>query len=817
MVESIWLDIQHAARTLRASPLFTAIAVLSLSVGIAGTTVIFGLTNAYLLRPRPGIADATQLVEIGRTETGEGREDPFTVAAVFSTFSYPNYRDYRERQTTFSELGASRAGVTFGMSVDGRASSVSGAYTSANFFSVLGVRMALGRGFLPLEESPSSPVTVVVISDRLWRTQFDADRDVVGRTIRLNGRPFTVIGVTAADFNGHGIDRDSLWIPLTAYPDGDDLRRFERRGQQWLMGIGRLKPGVTVTQAQDQMSRIAADLVREYPDDNERHGLAVASLGTIPPDGRRVVSLFLSLLFAFVALILLIACSNVGAMVLSRGISRSREIALRLALGAERERVVRLLLTESLVVAAGATVVALAAVWVGLRLLERLTPMARFDVAYDVGVNWRVTAFSIAIATLSGMACGVLPALHAARVDLASAIAKDAGGAPRRLRLRQIFVVAQVAMSVLLVVCALLLTRSLRNADAIDPGFVPDGVEVVGLNLQLGGYDRTTGPVFAESLMSRIEALPAVETAALARVVPLTMETEGGRVWRPEDFGDERAISVSRNFVTPGYFRTLGMPLASGRNFDARDRAGAPGVVIVNETFAQRVWPGQNAVGQRLVLGVSRWPMEVVGVARDAKYRTIGEQQQPFLYHPAAQAYEHIMWLLVRPRGPSAVPEVRALIQQMNANLPVLRASTLTDMTAFTLLPQRLASWLAAATAFIGVFLASIGIYGLVAYNVGQRTREIGIRMALGALRSQIIRMVMGGATALAGIGLALGLLAASLLTNLLAGMLYDVEPLDPVSFAGSAVVFVAVVALASLVPARRAASIDPVASLRAE
>jgi predicted permease len=317
--------------------------------------------------------------------------------------------------------------------------------------------------------------------------------------------------------------------------------------------------------------------------------------------------------------------------------------------------------------------------------------------------------------------------------------------------------------------------------------------------------------------MSRIEVLPSIETAALARVVPLTMETEGGRVWRAEDVGDDKAIPVSRNFVTPGYFRTLGLPLVSGRNFDARDRPGAPAVVIVNETFAARVWPGQSAVGKRLVLGVSRRPLEVVGVARDAKYRTIGETQQPFLYHPAAQAYEHIMWLLVRPRGPSAVSHVRALIQQMNPNVPVISASTLPEMAAFTLLPQRLASWLASVTALIGVFLASIGIYGLVAYNVGQRTREIGIRVALGALRMQIIRMVMGGAALLAGIGVGLGLLAASLATGLLTGMLYDVEPLDPVSFVGGIAVFGAVVALASLIPARRAASVDPVAALRAE
>ena len=817
MVESTWLDIRQAVRTLRASPLFTAVAVLSLSVGIAGTTVIFGVIDAYLLRPRPGIADTGQLVEVGRTVT-EGRgDDPFGGAVVFSTFSYPNYREYRERQTVFTELAASRSGVSFGLSVDERASSVSGAYVSANFFSVLGVRMGLGRGFLPQEESASNPTTVVVISEHLWQTAFDADRDVIGRTIRLNGRPFTVIGVAAAGFNGHSIDRVGLWIPLTAYPDGDDLKRFERRGQQWLMGLGRLKPGVTVVQAQEQMSRIADDLMREYPDDNERHGLVVASLGTIPPDARRVVSLFLSLLFAFVGLILLIACSNVGAMVLSRGVSRSREIALRLALGAERERVIRLLLAESLVVAAGATVVALAAAWAGLRLLEQLTPMARFDVAYDVGVDWRVTIFSVIVATFSAMACGILPALHAARLDLSSAMAKDAGGTSRRLRLRQVFVVAQVAMSVLLVVCALLLTRSLRNADAIDPGFVPDGVEVVGLNLQLGGYDRTSGPVFAESLMSRIEGLPGVETAALARVVPLTMETEGGRVWRAEDSGDGRAISVSRNFVTPGYFLTLSMPLVAGRNFDPRDRAGAPGVVIVNETFARRVWPGQNAVGQRLVLGVSRWPMEVVGVARDAKYRTIGERQQPFLYHPASQAYEHIMWLLVRPRGRSALPEVRALVHEMNPNLPLLRASTLPEMSAFTLLPQRLASWLATSMALIGVFLASIGIYGLTAYNVGRRTREIGIRMALGALRSQVIRMVVGGAALLAGIGVGLGLLGAAFVTRLLTGILYGVEPLDPVSFTGSVAVFATAVALASLIPARRAASVNPVEALRAE
>ena len=814
MMESAWLDFRHAVRTLRASPLFTTVAVISLAVGIAGTTVIFALADAYLLRPRPGISDPSRLVQIGRAEPVG--TDPFG-RTVFSTFSYPNYRDYRERQTVFSGLAATRAGVPFGLGVDGNASSVSGAYVSANFFSVLGVRIAHGRGFLPEEESPANPHAVVVVSDRLWRTELRGDREAIGRSIRLNGRPFTVVGVAAPDFTGHDVFRDNLWVPLTAYPDADDFKRFERRGQQWLLGIGRLEAPITVAQAQQEMSRIASDLAREYPGDNEGHELAAASLATIPPDGRGVVSLFLALLFGLVGLILLVACTNVAAMVLSRGLDRSREIALRLALGAERERVVRLLVAESLVIGAAAAAVALAAAWIGIQLVERLTPMARFDLAYDVRLDWRVASFTIAIAALSGAVCGVLPALRAAGASLTPVMARDAGSAPRPLRSRQVFVVAQVAMSVLLVVCALLLGRSLRNAHEIDPGFMPEGVEVVGLNLQLGGYDRRSGPLFAESLVSRVEALPGVEAAALARVVPLTMETEGGRVWRPEERGDDRAISVSRNFVTPGYFRTIGMPLIGGRNFDARDRAGAPAVVIVNETFARRVWPGQNAVGQRLVLGVSRSPLEVVGVARDAKYRTIGESQQPFLYHPAAQAYEPITWLLLRPRGRSALPEVRALVRQMNSNLPLLRASSLPEMTAFTLLPQRFASWLAGAAAAIGVFLAAIGIYGLASYNVARRTREIAIQMALGALRSHVMRAVVGDSARLAGIGIGLGLLAASFVTSLLAGMLYGLDPRDPASFVGSIAVFAAVAIVASLVPARRAAAVNPVDALRAE
>jgi putative ABC transport system permease protein len=446
-----------------------------------------------------------------------------------------------------------------------------------------------------------------------------------------------------------------------------------------------------------------------------------------------------------------------------------------------------------------------------------LIPLFRIDVAFNIGVDWQVMAFSIVIATVTGVACGLVPARAAVRMDLASAMKPDISGTPRRMRARHAFVIAQVATSVLLVVCALLLGRSLRNAGTIDPGFVTDDVQVMGLDLLLGGYDTSRGSVFAQTLMSRLKTLPGIEAAASARVVPLTMETEGGRVWLPQDYGDERAIAASWNFVTPGYFSTIRLPLVSGRNFDENDRAAAPAVAIVNETFASRAWPGQNPVGRHLVVGASRRPLQVIGVARDAKYRTIGEEPTSFIYVPAAQRYESIMWILIRSRGPSVIPQVRALVRELNPSLPILTAATLADMTAFGLFPQRVAAWLAGVVGIIGMLLTALGVYGLSAYNVSQRAREIGIRVALGAIRVRVVRLVVGQAMLPTVIGTMFGLIAAAVVTRLLAGMLYDIRPLDPISFAGGAIALVALTLVASFIPARRAASVNPVEVLRAE
>ena len=805
-----WRDGRLAVRTLWASPMFTLTAVLSLAIGIGSTAVIFGLADTYLIRPWPGIADPDRLVEVGRIDmagpgpdTGDG----------FSTFSYPNYQDYVARQSVFQSFAASRIGDAVGLGDGTRASRVSGAYVTSNYFSTLGTPIALGRDFVPDDLQLAVPASVAIISHRLWRSQFGGDPDVIGREVQLNGRPFRIIGVAAAGFNGQEIIDTSIWMPLTAFPDGDS-QRFGRRGQQWLMGIGRLKDGVTTAQARAEMSRIASDLAREYPEDNRRHGLGVEPAAALPVDGRSSISRFIALFGALTTLVLLIACTNVGGMVLARGVNRAKEMSLRLALGAERARLLRLLMAESVVVAAAGAALGLLVAWWGVTLLGRLLPIfSGIRLTYDVHVDSRVTAFSIGVAALTVIGCGLLPALQATRIDLSTAVKPTNSGGPKRVRARQVLLAAQVAFSMLLVVTAMLLGRSLIHANAIDPGFTLDGVEVADFDLRLGqsGSPRA----FFDELMARVQHLPGLESAALARVAPMTREREGGRVWRLGEQGDERAMTVSRNFVSPDYFHVLRIPLVRGRVFDERDRAGAQPVAIVNETMARQAWPGQDPVGQFLQGRAGR-PLLVVGLVRDTKVRTIGEDPTPFVYISAAQTNEPIMRLLMRPRGVSLIPQVRAIVAEMNPNLP-MEASTLTDLTAVVLLPHRIASWLAAVVAIIGAFLAAIGIYGLAAYNVTQRIREIGVRVALGALRVQVMRLILAGAAKPVLVGAAVGLLVSSLLTDLLAGMLYGVRPLDPISFIGGAVIFVAVAAVASLVPARRAASVNPVEALRAE
>jgi predicted permease len=692
-----------------------------------------------------------------------------------------------------------------------------GGQVTANYFEVLGVAMATGRGFLPHEERDGVPV--VVISHALWQSRFGEDPGVTGRTVRLNGQPYTVVGVAAEGFHGYGMIADTLWVPLTSYIDEGGVRLTFRAGG-WLLGVARLREGVSVEQARANLSAIARDLEREFPADNTGRGVSVGPASIIPQSARTGVGTFLALLFALVAFVLLIACMNVGGMLLARGASQSREMAVRLALGAGRSRLLRLLVTEGLLLAALGSVLGTMGAWAIVRLLGRLAPVLPFDIVLDFRVDWRVVAFSLLVATAAGVLCGLAPALQSARVDLAAFVRPDAVAARGRLRLREAFVVAQVSLSVLLVICAALLARSVAHASTMDPGFVSDRIEVAGVDLRLAGYDETTGPAFARDLVSRIERLPGVEAAASTRVVPLTLVSNSqGVLWRPEQYGlRDAAIDADWTMVTPRFFTTVGMPILRGRPFGEADLPGAADVAIVNETLAARVWPGEDPIGRQLVYGEpERRALLVVGVARDAKYAMLGEGPQPFIYVPLAQHYHPEMSVLIRTAGGSVIPAVRALLQEVNPNLPLSRASTLEEATAFGLVPNRLAAWVAGATGLIGALLAALGVYGMTAYYVSQRTREIGIRMALGGLRSHVVRMVVRQGALLGGIGLLAGVALAAGAAQMLTSLLFGVRPLDAGSFGSGVLLMIAVTIGASLIPARRAASVNPVEALRAD
>jgi predicted permease len=808
-------DVVYALRVLRRSPVFATTAILSLTVGIAANAAIFSLADALLLRNRPGIRDTTTLVDVGRTQRGEG----------FDNMSYPNYADYRDRNTVFSGLAGFRMGTEpMGLGVGHGAERVFGAAVSGNYFDVLDVPMALGRGFAASEDRRGAAQHVTVISHRLWRQRFAGARDIIGRAVHINGRPFTVIGVTAAGFTGNTFTEAELWLPFAVYPTaagrGADL--LTSRRSVWLVAVGRLKPGVTFDQARAQMTTIASDLEREHPVDNEARGVALTSSHRLPGVIRQYASAFVGLLFALVGLVLAIACTNVAGMLLARSLARAREIAVRIAVGAGKARIVRQLITESLLLSiAGAAGGIVLGSWLigGLRTLLPSLPVA---LALDIRLDWRVVAFSMVLAIATSVAFGLVPALQAAKTDLAAAMKGDGSGAgPRRLRLRQVFVVAQVAMSVLLVVCGLLFARSLQHAGGIHPGFETDNVEVASFDFRLAGYDKETGSLVHGQILSRVGQLAGVRSVAFGAVTPLTGEGLAlGALTLPGQAVDAPdRVRADWNVVTPRYFDTMRSTLVRGRMFTDADRATSSPVAIVNETFARLSWPRENAIGKTLVNhGDTKRIVQIVGVAADGRYRSLGEEPRAFIYVPLAQNYFHSLSLVVKTDGSRRVaPELRAVMREIDPNLPIVHSATLAETTAIGLLPHRLAAGVAGAFGVVGLLLAAIGIYGITAYNVTQRTREIGVRVALGAERFDVLRLVIGQAMRMSVAGAAIGLLLAGGATRLLVSFLYGVKPLDPVSFGAGAALFCGLAFAASWLPARRAAALNPVEALRTD
>ena len=809
-------DVRQAARGLRRRPLFALTAGLSIALAIAGNAAIFSLADALLLRAPAGVAEPGRLVDVGRTDRGAG----------FDTLSYPNYADLRDHNQVFSALAAYDVEpIPLGLAAGDGAVRVFASAVTGNYFDVLGTRMAIGRGFLAAEDGAGGGAAVAVIGDALWRERFAADAQILGRVVRLNGRAFTVVGVAPPRFGGNTVVAADLWIPAAAAAtlrDGDASGLGSRRAS-WLVGIGRLRPGVTLAQARAAMSALGADLERAHPVENQGRGIAVAPAHRLPGTLHSLVGGFVGLLGLLVLVVLLIACSNVAGMLLARGLERAREVAVRVSLGGSRGRIVTQLLSESASIAslgaAGGVLGALAMT----RLLARIQPMLPMPLALDVRVDARVVAVSIAFTLVAALLAGLVPALQAARTDPALALRGAAASPPRsQRRLLRGYVTAQVAMSVLLVVCGLLFARALARAGGVDPGFDASGVALFDLDLRLAGHTAASGPAFADELLARAKQLPGVRSAAFTRVVPLTGSGYGrGALQVPGRAADAEPLDADWNVVAGDYFATLRIPLVRGRAFTAVDRDGAPRVAIVNETLARRAWGKADPLGWTLLQdegdGTSR-PLLVVGVARDGKYRSLGEAPRAFVYVPFAQAYDPRLTLLVRA-APGAKPfaDVRTLLRELDPSLPLVDAASLQARTAVGLLPQRLAGALAGGLGIVGALLAAIGIYGVTAYGVAQRRREIGIRVALGAPRAALLRLAAGQSLAVVLTGGALGLIGAATLGRLLAGLLFGIAPWDPAAFGIALLLLATLATAASWLPARRALAASPSAVLRAE
>lgn len=810
-MDTLLQDIRYAARRLARARGFAAAATVILAIGIAATATIFSLANALLLRPL-ALAEPQRLVTIHAGAVG----------GELRAFSYPDYLDLRRRNAVLSQLAAI-SDRKMSLRVGAHPELALGLLVSGNYFSVLGVRPAYGRFFLPDEDATPGTHPVAVISFGLWQRRFGGDPGVLGRVVGINGHPFTIVGVAPRGFTGTFIAAaHELWVPMMtqaqAAPGPD---RLHDRAAPSVELFGRLAPGVSLDRAQRALTVLHGQLRAEYPDKEAPAAIAVLPLTGLDEDLRGPIIVFVSILLAAAGLVLLIACVNVAGLLLTRAIARQREIAIRLAIGASRARLVRQLLVESLLLFSVAGAVGLALTFWSTSLLLAFHPPFDFQLALDLGVDVRVVGFTMLIALATGIGGGLAPALQATRPDLVAALKEGTRGAgSRRSRLRDAFVIGQVATSLLLLVGAGLFLRALHRAGTLDPGFDVAGVEIATMNVAFTQYDEARGRVFYRQLVERLRMLPGVEAVSLTRGVPLRLghSTTEVRIPGREAPPDAVGFSVDLTVVTPKYFETLRLPIVAGRDFDDRDGGGALPVAIVSQAMAERFWPGQDAVGRRFTAGEEGADsLVVVGVARNAAHRRLGETPRALVYLPFAQSYSSTMTLLVRSAGaPDAIaPALRREISSLEPDLPVSSVMSLREFIGIALLPQRMAAAVASSLGLIGLVLAVVGIFSVVSHAVGQRTREIGIRVALGAAPHEVLSLVIRQGMTLTLVGVAVGLALALATTRFLSSFLLGVSPADLPTFAGIAFLLAGAALLASYLPARRASRIDPLQALR--
>ncbi len=821
-MDSLLKDLRYAVRMLATNRGFTVVAILSLAFGIGVNTTIFSIVNAVLLRPL-NFTEPETLVEV-YTSGSDGYP--------FSTSSYPDFVDYRDQNDVFSALVAHTA-TPISHNMDDGSELLFGELVSWNYFELFGVQPEVGRFFLPEEDATPETHPVVVLSHGFWQRHFAADAAVLGSTIRLNGHHYTIVGVAPEEFTGtFPVFQMELWVPLMMFGQagiGDNSSEMlTRRGSRSLFIKGRMRPGVTLEEVEAQIETISARLEQEYPGSNEGRLASAVRLTDIRfhPFIDGALTPIAGLLMVVVGMVLLIACANVANMLLARASVRRREIAIRLALGARRIRLVRQLLTESILLALAGGLGGLLLTYWTTSLMLSYQPPTPISVTLHLGVDVRVLGFTIIASLLTGVIFGLAPALQSSRPDLITALKDEsarAGRTWRRFGLRNLLVVTQVAVSLLLLVAAGLFLRSLINAQSVDVGFEDENVAIVSTNPDLVGLSKDEGRMFLHNVLDRAAALPGAEAVAVADRIPLgqAISTFGVYVEGYEMPEGEEHITVDVTQVSPGYFAALSIPMVSGRDLTDADDEGAPGVVVVNATFARRYWPGENPLGKRISRESAEGPwLEVVGVCEDYKVRTIGEEPRPYLHLAAWQAEQLIFpAVLVRTSGDPApmVGMLRQEILALEPDMVFFETKTMKENIGLMLFPVRFGAGALAIFGLLALGLAAVGLYGVIAYSVSQRTHEIGIRIALGAESSDVLKLVVGQGMRLVIVGVVVGLAGSVAVTGLASRYRYGVRAIDLMSFAGAALVLMAVGFLANYIPARRGASVDPMEALRYE
>jgi predicted permease len=818
-METFTQDLRYAFRMLYKSPGFTLVAVLALGLGIGANTAIFSVFNGMLWRPLP-VKDAKSLVVLAQ----KSREVEFSL-----NLAYPDVQDYAQLKNVFSSvLAYTEAPFNFG--AQGRPERVWGEMVTGNYFSALGLEPAAGRMFAPDEGWVANKDPLVILSYEFWQKRFGGDRGAIGQTVQINNHAFTIIGVAPERYVGaYYWLRPDFYLPVSTLGllDPSQANVLTDRKGAFLRSLAYLQPGVTPAQAMAAAEPIAQRLAQDFPDTHK--GLTLLVMPELSARPEPEISGFMStaamVFMMLVGLVLLIACANVANLILARANGRRKEFATRVALGASRWRMARQLLTETVLLAAcGGLVGMLLARWAAVGLTTIRIPTDIPLHLFDLRLDWRIFTFAFLAAVLTGLFAGLVPSLQASRTDLADTLkagGRSGGGSAGHHRFRNALVVSQVAVSVLLLACAGFFVRSLQNSAHVDMGFRVDHTLMMSVDLGLQGYSDERGQQFFKQLTDRLRSLSGVRDAAIASDIPMGYDNSLVNIFPVDQVVDDKSKTETafNDDVQPSYFRTAGTPVIQGREFTDADTATAPKVAIINDTFAKKMWPRENPIGKSFRTLKDGPAIQVVGVTRTGKYLFLYEPPQSYVYFPLTQRYSASGNLFVYTENDpkQMVAAVRDQISALDPNLPVFGVTTMESHVQYgkPLMPARLGAMLVGAFGLLGLVLASVGVYGVVSYSVSQRTQEIGIRTAMGAQRSHVLRLVLRQGMLMASIGTGVGLVLSLLLFRGLATVLYGVKSFDPLTLSSVSLLLLAVALVASYIPALRATHVDPVVALR--